>query len=74
MAETGKMLLGVGLLLVAIGGILLIAARFGLHFGRLPGDVAYRGKNISILLPFGSSFLISLFLSIIFYVVSRFRR
>lgn len=73
MVETGKMLLGLGLLLMLIGGILLITARLGLPLGRLPGDFAYRGKNVSVFLPLGTSILVSLVLSLIFYVVSRFR-
>jgi hypothetical protein len=74
MAELGKMLLGLGLLLVAIGAGLLIAARFGLPVGRLPGDITYRGKNVSVFFPIGTSILISVVLSIVFYLISRFRR
>jgi hypothetical protein len=74
MAELGKALLGLGLLLVLIGAVLLIAARFGLPLGRLPGDIAYRGKNVSFFFPLGTSILISVVLSIIFYLISRFRR
>lgn len=74
MVELGKALLGLGLLLAVIGGVLLIAARFGLPLGRLPGDVSYRGKNVSVYLPLGTSILISIVLSVIFYLISRFRR
>ena len=74
MVEVGKALLGLGLLLVLIGAVLLIAARFGLPLGRLPGDFAYRGKNVSVFLPLGTSILISVVLSILFYLISRFRR
>jgi len=74
MIEIGKTLLGLGFLLVVIGAVLLITARLGLPFGRLPGDLAYRGKNISFFFPLGTSILISVVLSILFYVISRFRR
>jgi hypothetical protein len=74
MVELGKALLGLGLLLVVIGAVLLIAARFGLPLGRLPGDIAYRGKNVSFFFPIGTSILISIVLSVIFYLISRFRR
>jgi hypothetical protein len=74
MADFGKMLLGLGLLLAVIGAALLIAARFGLPLGRLPGDLSYRGKNVSVFFPLGSSILISVVLSILFYLISRFRR
>jgi hypothetical protein len=74
MNDLGKALLGLGLLLVVIGAVLLIAGRIGLPLGRLPGDFAYRGKNLSIFFPLGTSILISVVLSAIFYFLSRFRR
>ena len=74
MADLGKTLLGLGLLLVVIGAVLLIAARFGWPLGRLPGDIAYRGKNVSVFFPLGTSILISVVLSLLLYLVSRFRR
>jgi hypothetical protein len=74
MIEFGKALLGLGLLLVVTGAVLLIAGRFGWPLGRLPGDFAYRGKNVSFFFPLGTSILISVVLSILFYVISRFRR
>lgn len=74
MAEFGKLLLGLGLLLIVIGGAMLVAARFGLPMGRLPGDITFRGKNVSVFFPLGTSILISIVLSIVFYLVSRFRR
>jgi hypothetical protein len=74
MADLGKALLGLGLLLVVLGGILLIASRYGWPLGRLPGDIAWRRKNVSVFLPLGSSILISVVLSLLLYVVSPFRR
>jgi hypothetical protein len=70
----GKLLLGIGLLLVLIGGLVLLAGRLGLPLGRLPGDFAYRGKNVSVFFPLGTSILISVVLSILFYLITRFRR
>ena len=74
MAEFGKALLGLGLLLVVAGAALLIASRLGLPLGRLPGDIAYRGKKVSVFFPLGTSILISIVLSVLFYLISRFRR
>ena len=74
MAELGKALLGAGILLVIVGGALVLGARLGLPFGRLPGDIAYRGKNVSIFFPLGTSILLSVVLSVILYLISRFRR
>jgi len=74
MAELGKALLGLGILLVIVGAALLIAGRFGVPLGRLPGDISYRGKNVSLFFPLGTSILVSVVLSVIFYLISRFRR
>jgi hypothetical protein len=54
--------------------LLLLAARIGLPLGRLPGDISYRGKNFAVFAPLGTSILISLLLSVVFYLISRFRR
>ena len=74
MNELGKALLGIGLFLVMLGAFLILAARIGLPLGRLPGDISYRGKNFSVFVPLGSSILISVLLSVFFYLISRFRR
>jgi hypothetical protein len=74
MIEIGKALLGIGALIALIGALLLVAGRFGLPLGRLPGDFAYRGKNVSVFIPIGTSILISLVLSAIFYLISRIHR
>ncbi len=71
MSELGKVLLGVGLLLAAIGAVLMLAGRFGLPLGRLPGDISYRGKSVSFYFPLGTSILISIVLSILFYLFSH---
>jgi len=74
MAELGKALLGLGILLVIVGAALLLAGRFGVPLGRLPGDISYRGKNVSLFFPLGTSILVSVVLSVIFYLISLFRR
>lgn len=74
MVEIGKAILGLGVLLVVIGGALMLAGRLGLPLGRLPGDMAYRGKNVSFYFPLGTSLVISILLSLFFFLFSRFRR
>jgi hypothetical protein len=74
MHDLGKALLGLGLLLAVIGAALMLAGRFGLPLGRLPGDFAYRGKNVSFYFPLGTSILISIVLSVLFYLLSHLRR
>jgi hypothetical protein len=74
MNDFGRMLVGLGLLLLVLGGLILLLGRIGIPFGRLPGDIAYRGKNTSFYFPLASSILLSIVLSLVFYLLSRFRR
>lgn len=70
----GRMLVGIGLLFLLLGVLVLILGKIGIPLGRLPGDFAYRGKNTSFYFPLASSILISILLSLVFYLLSRFRR
>jgi Protein of unknown function (DUF2905) len=74
MSGLGRLLIGFGLLLLIAGGIILLLGRIGLPLGKLPGDFSYRGKNMSIYFPLGTSILLSIVLSLIFYLLSRFYR
>jgi hypothetical protein len=73
MSELGKTLIGLGLLIALVGAVLLVAGRIG-PLGKLPDDIAYRSKNVSVFVPLGTSLLISVVLSAILFLISRFRR
>ncbi|HXP09474.1 MAG TPA: DUF2905 domain-containing protein [Acidobacteriaceae bacterium] len=74
MNDLGRLLVGLGLVLLVAGGLLLLLGRTGLPLGRLPGDISYRGKNLNVYFPLGTSILLSVVLSLVFYFLSRFRR
>jgi hypothetical protein len=74
MNELGRTLLGLGLLIAIVGALLIVAGRIGLPLGRLPGDIAYKGKHVSVFFPLGTCILISVVLSVLFWLFSRFRR
>ncbi len=74
MTELGRLLLGAGLLLAMLGGLLLLAGRFGWPLGRLPGDLHWRGKHTEVWVPLGTSLLVSLLLTLVLSLLSRFRR
>lgn len=74
MTELGKALLGLGLLIALVGAILLIAGGSGLPLGRLPGDFLHRGKHVTVYLPLGTSILVSIVLTAIFFLLSRLHR
>jgi H+/Cl- antiporter ClcA len=72
--ELGKLLIFLGIALVVAGVVVILLGRINLPFGRLPGDFLYRGKNTTVYFPLATSLLVSVVLSIVLYVVSRWRR
>lgn len=61
-----------GIVLILIGGGVYLAAKFGIPLGRLPGDIRIEGENGSFYFPLTSSILVSVLLTIIFNLISRF--
>ena len=41
----GRALIGMGLLLAAVGALFLLSDKLPFKLGRLPGDIAIQGKN-----------------------------
>lgn len=74
MADLGKWILGLGLILVVVGVVLIVAGRAGIPIGRLPGDFSFRGKHVAVYFPLATSILVSLVLSGVLYLISRLRR
>ena len=71
-SELGKLLLIAGILIAALGLVLLLAGRFNLSWlGHLPGDFSFRGKNFSFYFPLTTSLLVSIILSVIIWLISR---
>jgi Protein of unknown function (DUF2905) len=73
MAGLGRALVVMGAVIVVIGLVLLLAGRWNLPFGRLPGDITLRGKKTVVYFPIATSIIISIVLSLILYLISRFR-
>ncbi len=68
------MLVGVGMFLVLAGLLVMGLGRLGVPLGRLPGDLSYRGKGVQIFAPLATSLLLSVLLSLLLYLITRFRR
>jgi hypothetical protein len=73
-SELGKILISFGAILVALGLALFFLGKTNLPFGRLPGDILYRGKNTTVYLPLATSIVLSVVLSLLLYLMGRFRR
>ncbi|HSQ23156.1 MAG TPA: DUF2905 domain-containing protein [Pyrinomonadaceae bacterium] len=66
-----------GLLVIIVGvgvvltGLLIYSGALS-WFGRLPGDIRYESNNVRIYVPIVSMLLVSLVLSLLFYLLRRF--
>lgn len=69
LARFGKLLVGVGLLVVLAGAVLVGLAALGV--GRLPGDVSIRRGNLRIYVPLASTVVISIVLTILLNLFLR---
>ena len=72
--ELGKLLVIFGTVLVVVGIAVILLERMNLPLGRLPGDFLYRGKNTTVYFPLATSVLVSVVLSIVLWMVGRWRR
>ena len=71
MDNLGKILIGLGLFIVLLGFIVIVANRFGIHPGRLPGDIVFRKGNTTIYFPIVTSILVSLFITLLLYLFRK---
>jgi H+/Cl- antiporter ClcA len=73
MSDLGKVLVFAGVIAIVAGIALLLLGRANIPLGRLPGDIVYRGKNTTLYFPLATSILISVVLSLVLYLIGRFR-
>jgi hypothetical protein len=72
--ELGKVLIVLGAILAVAGLVVMLLSRTHFPLGRLPGDFLYRGKNTTVYFPLATSVVVSVVLSIVLWLVSRWRR
>ena len=70
LAEIGRLLLGLGVVLALLGLVFLVTARVP-WLGRLPGDIVWRRGNFTFYFPLATSILVSLLLSLVLWLLSR---
>ena len=74
MSDLGRILVSLGLLLVVIGLIFMVFSRLNIPIGRLPGDFSWRGRGWSVSFPLATSILLSIVLTLVFWIINHFRR
>ena len=74
MENLGKLIVGLGVILIIIGLIVwFLGGRLG-WFGHLPGDIRVERENFRLYAPITSMIIISVVLSLILSLLGRFLR
>jgi uncharacterized protein HemY len=74
MTELGKILLGLGVVMVILGGVLLLAGNLSGKvpwIGRLPGDIYIERGNFRFYFPLATSILVSIILTLVLTLIGR---
>ncbi len=69
-SDLGKTLIVAGLLLVAVGLFMTFGGKLN-FIGKLPGDIRIERDHFSFFFPLGTCLLVSLLLSLIFWIFRR---
>lgn len=72
MENIGRFLMIGGIILFVVGGLVFLASKFGILFGRLPGDIRIEREGFSFYFPLASSILISILLTVLLNLIRRF--
>jgi len=71
MASLGRSLIAMGLLLAAVGVLLVFGEKLPFKIGRLPGDIVWQGKNSTFYFPLMTSLLVSVVLTLVMWLFGR---
>jgi len=72
--ELGRALLLIGGLLVLAGAFFYFGGKLPFRLGHLPGDIVHEGEHGSFYFPVVTCLLLSVVLSVLFWVLARLRR
>jgi hypothetical protein len=67
-AEIGRILLVLGVVLALVGGALMLFGRF-----HLPGDFTFRSGNLTVFIPLATSIILSIVLTVALNLFFRHR-
>lgn len=72
MGNIGKILVIAGLIAIVVGAILWLAGDKLNWLGHLPGDIRIEKENTRIYFPITTMIIISIFFSLIMWIIRRF--
>lgn len=62
-----------GKVFLLLGVVFLVIGAIWTFIGKLPGDVTFKKGNFTVYFPIMTSIIVSIILTLIFYVISKFR-
>ncbi|MDY6843337.1 MAG: DUF2905 domain-containing protein [Thermodesulfobacteriota bacterium] len=71
--RVGKVLIIIGIL-IALMGLFFLIGKKPLYLGKLPGDIYIKKSNFSLYVPLTTCILISVFLTLVFFIINLFRK
>jgi hypothetical protein len=71
MEHIGKSILIIGLVLVAVGGIIWLFGNKLTWFGNLPGDIKVEKENVKFYAPIVSMLLVSVVISFVIWIARK---
>jgi hypothetical protein len=74
MVTLGKLIVGIGIILVVVGLVVWFAGDKLTWFGQLPGDIKVERPGFRLYAPITSMIILSIVLSIVISLISRFFR
>jgi len=69
LTDVGRLLVGAGVVLVAVGGLVILAARSG--WNGLPGDLSFRADGVRVYVPMVTCLLLSLVATVVLNLFLR---
>jgi hypothetical protein len=70
LTPVGRTLLVIGLIVAAVGLLLVLAPRIP-FIGRLPGDIRFERDGVVVFIPLGTMLVVSVILTLILNVIGR---
>ena len=72
MAEFGRVLMIIGIVILTIGFLLSFGDKLPYNLGRLPGDITIKKEGFTFYFPITTSIIISVILSLLFYLFGKY--
>lgn len=74
MSEFGRVLMIIGVITIIIGFLLTFSSKLPFNLGRLPGDILIKKEGFTFYFPITTSIIVSVVLSLLFYLFGKYLR